>query len=228
MKTQPTPVLSTLGGLSLLAPERLRKIARELAIIELAARERKIIDGESATDAYLVLRGAVKIAPMDSQVASILAPGEIFGLCHLIPDGPPVLRYQAITDSLIGRMPAALFSNKWFNLSHKTFTTLVEFVLGKWWTGAATISNTGRLPLRSRLSRVLLDMGNKFGVQDSRGMLLDLPVTQKDLAELIGSSRPQVNIQLARLSDVGAVIRRGRRLILVQSRLRQEAAKADL
>jgi CRP-like cAMP-binding protein len=228
MKTQPTPVLSTFGGLSQLAPERQRKVARELAIIELAARERKTIDGESATDAYLVLRGAVKIAAMDSQVASILAPGEIFGLCHLIPGGPPVLRYQAITDSLIGRMPAALFSDKWFNLSPRTFTKLVEFVLGKWWTGAATSRNTGRLPLRSRLSRVLLDMGNKFGVQDSRGMLLNLPVTQKDLADLIGSSRPQVNIQLARLSDAGAVIRRGRRLILVQSRLQQEAAKADL
>jgi CRP-like cAMP-binding protein len=229
MKTQPTPVLSTLGSFSRMAPDRLRKIARELTIIELPARQANTLAGESATNAYLVLSGAVKIGHVEPYLASILAPGEIFGLCHLVPEDPGVLRYEAITDSIIGRIPAASFSDNWFNVSLNTFTVLVNFVLGTWWTGALARSNAlGRFPLRSRLSRVLLDMAAKFGVEDSRGMLLDLPVTQKDLADVIGSSRPQVNIHLTRLSESGALIRKGRRLILVQSRLREEAAKADL
>ncbi len=227
MRTKPAAVLSTLGSFPQIRPERLSKMARELSIFETPARKTRVIDGDNATDAYLLLSGAIKVAYPDPLMASILAPGEIFGLCNLIPGGSPVLRYQAITDSAIGQIPAALFSDTLFNVSLKTFGLLVNFVLSTWWTGVGSGGATlGRLPLRSRLSRALLEMGAKFGTREPRGMLLNLPVTQKDLADLIGSSRPQVSVHLAKLSDSGALIRKGRRLILVESRLREEAARA--
>jgi CRP-like cAMP-binding protein len=74
-----------------------------------------------------------------------------------------------------------------------------------------------------RVHLPLLAMGSKFGVEDSRGMLLNLPLTQKDPADLIGSSRPPVSVQLAKLSGCSALIRDGRRLILVKPRLENEA-----
>lgn len=228
MKRKATADLSTFSSFSRVAPERLSKVAGESAIHEVPARQRRIIAGESATDAYLILSGAVKISSVGPFVATILAPGEIFGLCDLIPQGPGTLRYQAITDSVIGRMSAGPFADTMFDVSLESFGLLVDFVLSTWWAGSvARRSALGRLPLRSRLCRILLEIGTKFGVQDPDGVLLNIPITQKDLAELVGSSRPQLNILLAKLSDSGALIRNGRRLILVESRLQEEASGGD-
>jgi Crp-like helix-turn-helix domain len=130
-------------------------------------------------------------------------------------------------NSVIARISPRCFADTLFGVSLKSFGLMVEFVLGTWWAGSvARHSAVGRLPLCSRLSRTLLAIGSKFGVEDSRGMLLDLPLTQKDLAEMIGSSRPQVSLQLSRLSGRGALIRDGRRLILVRPALEEEASRA--
>jgi hypothetical protein len=72
---------------------------------------------------------------------------------------------------------------------------------------------------RDRLVIALIEMGAKFGVRDSRGLILNLPMTQKDLANLLGASRQKVNAYLGQLVRLGAVINLKRQIVLVPDKL---------
>jgi CRP/FNR family transcriptional regulator, cyclic AMP receptor protein len=198
--------------------DKIRALARDMSVLEIGARKGLFIADGGANQVYVVLRGAIKVIYVSHLLATVLSPGDVFGLCNLIPEGPRLLRYVAMRDSAIGRIAPENFVRTAFDLSLDEFALMVDFVLGRWWAGRV-VQHTAlcRLPLRSRLLQALGDLSAKFGVEDSRGTIINLPLTHSDLAELVGSSRPQATTQLASLAASGAVVRDGRRFILVKN-----------
>ena len=59
-------------------------------------------------------------------------------------------------------------------------------------------------------------------------MRLDLPVTQSDLATLVGTTRQSVNTSLRRLGDAGLLIREGRRILRILPAALRGVANATL
>jgi CRP/FNR family transcriptional regulator len=73
--------------------------------------------------------------------------------------------------------------------------------------------------VRRRLAGVLWELGERHGVKCSahgittkgtipraeEGILIDLPLSQQDLADLVGASRQKVNQKLRRLADQGLI-----------------------
>ena len=74
----------------------------------------------------------------------------------------------------------------------------------------------------------LIEMGAKFGVRDSRGLILNLPLTQKDLANLLGASRQKVNAYMRELVRLGAVINLNRQIVLVPEKLFELIGDPDI
>ena len=58
----------------------------------------------------------------------------------------------------------------------------------------------------------------RFGIPESRGLLLPLELGQQELAEMIGGSRPMVGKILLDLERDGFIIRDGRRWIVAPRR----------
>ena len=68
---------------------------------------------------------------------------------------------------------------------------------------------------RERLEFTLRALGTKFGVRDSRGIVLMPELTQTDLAEMIGCSRPMISRLIAAMRDDGLVLNDCRRFVLL-------------
>jgi len=68
----------------------------------------------------------------------------------------------------------------------------------------------------------LLELSSEFGIEESRGTLLRVAVSHKDIAELVGASRPRVTEHMAQLERDRFVVRDGRRLFVqvANSRIR--------
>jgi CRP-like cAMP-binding protein len=64
--------------------------------------------------------------------------------------------------------------------------------------------------LHERLGMTLLELCSDFGLEDSRGTLLRVAFNHKDIAGLVGASRPRVTEHLARLEREHLVFRQGR------------------
>jgi CRP/FNR family transcriptional regulator len=53
--------------------------------------------------------------------------------------------------------------------------------------------------VRERLARGLLELGKHYGVRYEQGLLIDLPLSRQDLAELLGCSRQTASEELHKL-----------------------------
>jgi len=74
--------------------------------------------------------------------------------------------------------------------------------------------------VEERLAKGLLELGKHYGVRCEEGLLIDLPLSQLDLADLIGASRQKVNLNLQKLVNQGLIrAERGRITILDQNGL---------
>jgi CRP-like cAMP-binding protein len=60
----------------------------------------------------------------------------------------------------------------------------------------------------------LLELCQDFGIEESRGTLLRVAFSHKDLASLVGASRPRVSEHLAQLEREHVVFRQGRQLVV--------------
>jgi CRP-like cAMP-binding protein len=78
------------------------------------------------------------------------------------------------------------------------------------------------LSFRERLETVFKDLGTRFGVEDRRGTLIILELSQEDLAEMIGSSRPMVSKVVGDMVEEGLLARSEQhRFILLRQAERQ-------
>ena len=80
------------------------------------------------------------------------------------------------------------------------------------------------LDLRARLLSTLVQLCANFGVMESRGTLLRVSLSHKDLADLVGASRPRVTEHLAELEREHLLIRQGRQFIVCLEEIANSAS----
>jgi hypothetical protein len=81
--------------------------------------------------------------------------------------------------------------------------------------------------LHSRLSLALVELAEDFGREVGGEVLIDLPLSQHDLATLVGASRQSVNQCLRDLRATRRIAYRNQRIALLDpAELRREAARS--
>ena len=206
-----------------LEPDKIERLSAEMSLVRFKRGDRILADGQPLTDIFLVLKGAIAITwQRDNRhqvLVTLLAAGEIFGVSSLLPEMAQGLKGYAFTNSLVATIDSTRLLDIVLGVQLAAFKSVVEMTVG--WS-AETLMRYIRmfhLPPRDRLVIALIEMGAKFGVRDSRGLILNLPITQKDLADLLGASRQSVNAHLGDLVRLGAVINLSRRIVLVPEKL---------
>lgn len=76
---------------------------------------------------------------------------------------------------------------------------------------------------RARLALLLLDLATRFGVRDSRGTIIDLRLTHRELAALIGATRETVSVAVVELRQSGLIATEARRAIVLDEEGLREA-----
>jgi CRP-like cAMP-binding protein len=91
--------------------------------------------------------------------------------------------------------------------------------LRQWYRLLLRSSSIMNFDLRARVALTLLELCSDFGVEETRGTLLSRSFSHRDIAELVGASRPRVTEHLARLEHDRLVLRQGRQLIVQVEKL---------
>src|SRR5690606_41762623 len=84
----------------------------------------------------------------------------------------------------------------------------IQVMSPRLWQAPQWQSEVGAFDAPGRLANLLLRLANDFGAPSERGTVIDLSLTQQDLAKMIGATRETVSHCLARLLEYGAVRRR--------------------
>ena len=174
--------------------------------------------GDPAGLLYIISKGKVKITHSNPHgqeaLLMILGKNDFFGELALLDESPRSATIEAIE-----------YTETW-TLHRNDFIGYLnnnpEFMLHVLHTMAQNIRRMNMklgdvffLDLPARLARMLLTLARQHGHETPDGILIDLNLTQTDLAEMTGATRVSINKALGRFRDAGWVSVKSRRFTLL-------------
>ena len=213
--------LRGLAALKRLKPEQREALQRRLEVREYRRAELIYQPGQEARSLYVVLAGVARLSipsPSGRRVLLNLLPaGEIFGHSALVEGGHPhVFEAAAYTDVRAGRIGADDFLEVLAGERAREVGEVISFVTERWITLVIRLARFLAQDLRARVASSLIEAARGFGVQDARGYLLSLRITQDALADLSAGSLRKVNAVLRRFEAEGLIGKEEGRIVLRQ------------
>src|SRR5580704_1313921 len=215
--------LRGLKNISWLSPRQLTRLAAALVVSTVEKRDIIIAEKHPTEASYVLLSGIARITCRnrkgDRTLVIMVAPGMIPGFPPPVPGISYNFRCEAVTDCQIGTVDLKTFVEISLGVASDDFKRMALSYLGRWDLVQLRCANFMSCSLEERLALILLELSENFGIKDERGTRLTVPARHKDLADLVGASRPRVTEFLIEFERKHFVIRDERYLIVKRERL---------
>ncbi len=194
-----------------LSPDELEELSRITPYKRFAPGD-IIYHMEDPADAlYFIRDGMVKISMYfpngKEMILALLGQYDIFGELLLLPSERRPNQAEAVMDTTLIVLPEDIFQNL-LSQQPKIAMKFIKVMSTRLWQAQSWFAEVGAFDAPGRLANLLLRLANDFGAPGDRGTVIDLNLTQQDLAKMIGATRETVSHCLARLLEYGAVRRR--------------------
>lgn len=210
--------LKTVPFFAHLQEDEILELANRLVMRRFAQGQVIFHHGDPGGLLYIITQGKVKISHStpDGQEAllAILGAGDFFGELALLDNSPRSATAEALASTETLTLHREDFRR--YLISNPDFAMHVLQTMAKHIRRLnSQLSDIFFLDLPGRLARTLLRLADEHGRETGEGTLIDLTLTQTDLAEMTGATRVSINKTLGRLRRAGWVQTRGRRFIII-------------
>ncbi len=209
-----------------LVPEELDKLAALLRPHRYRAGEVVFHEGDAGTTLYIVKDGEVKVVLGSAEgkevILALLGRGDFFGELALLDGQPRSADAVATTDTSMLILNREEFSR--FMAEYPRFATSLLAVLSRRLRRTDHLVHDAAFSdVRTRLIKVLLELGQSKGAPGPRGVVISSRLTQGDLANMVGTTRESVNKWLRHYAQRGLLRHdRGRMTLLDPQGLRAD------
>ena len=203
--------LRGLGNISWLTSRQLDKLAGALMVS--SVERRGVISEEKNTNgnAYVLLSGVARISCRNRKgmrtLLMMIAPG-------MVPGFPPQVigikydfRCEAVTNCQVGTVPLEKLIEISLGVDSEDFKRMATSYLGRWDLVQLRCSNFMSCTLEERLALILLELSEHFGVRNGKGIRLTVHARHRDIAELVGASRPRITEYLIEFEEKHLITR---------------------
>lgn len=186
-------------------------------------------EGDPGSDLYVIVRGQVKIAHVGEGgaelVFAIASAGDVLGELSIFElDGVRTADAQALEPVecfMIARAPIMEFLSTRPDVLLQIISTLCSYVRRK----EAALGEVSFLDIPARVALKLLELAESRGRATSAGIIIDLTLSQRTLAGMVGASRENVNRALSRFAELGYIRQaRGKIEVLDREQLRRRGS----
>lgn len=168
-----------------------REIGRLLAEEKIQKEDYVFFEGDLPEWLFIVREGRIKLVKHSDTgkdvILQIFVPGDMFGEVSLFDRKPYAASAQAMENSTVlklSRKDFLLFFGR-----HPFIATDLIVELGRQLREAhATIKSLAVDRVEQRIANILLKLANKLGTQERGGIVLNLPLTRQDLADMAGTT----------------------------------------
>ncbi len=162
---------------------------------------------------YLLERGWIRILRIsregDEVTLGYVKAGEVFGELPGFGDHPRESFAVARVPSLVWKIPITIFRE--LIAAQPTITVeIARQMSDRMKRVESRVENLVFSDVRSRLVTILLELGDDFGRRDGNCCVIDLGLSQGELATLIGTTRQSVNAAMGQLRNEGLLRLTGR------------------
>ncbi len=167
--------------------------------------------GDAGREIYLVTSGRVRLSVLTSEGRELsfahAESGQVFGEIAVLDGGA-----RTADATAVGKTTAYSLTRNSLNRLIETRSTVreaaIKFLCNRVREADQQLEGIALYPIEVRLARFFLAAARQKGeVKAGTKVTVELPISQSELALLIGASRPKVNAALALLEDGGAIQR---------------------
>jgi CRP/FNR family transcriptional regulator, cyclic AMP receptor protein len=196
-------------------------------VVKLNRGERLFAEGDTGDKLYIIISGKIKLtkaAPDGREnLLSVHGPGEMFGELSLFDPVPRTASATAVTDAELAAL-AHEDVRAWLCSRPEVAMHLLRALAQRLRRINEVKADLVFTDVPGRVAKALLDLAERFGVQNSDGIQVNHDLTQEELAQLVGASRETVNKALADFAARGWVQLAAKSVLIVDTdRLRKRA-----
>lgn len=226
-KSSDLKLLGRLKGLAWLSSGQLKNLDDSMTIRNVKRKDVIFEErGARSQDTYILLSGTAELCHVDgarSRVIAILSPGVIFRLPMIAPGDDHKFRWIALSDCRVAQLTTSSFINISLGVRAADFFKVADSDNQRLGYLMRRYPSYVGLGLQGRVAVALLELSAEFGVQETRGILIRVALTQRLLADLVGASRAKAGQVLRDLQRKKIVIREGHHFAVVTRRLEEMA-----
>ncbi len=173
---------------------------------------------DRAQYAGMVVRGQLESSMLrvdgGRHLLGLLPPGGFFGLIGAIDDHLHTHDISAREDCDYLAVPAQLLRDlrrrdvRFILACERQLAERVRLLFDR-------LSVDSSVPLEARVASMLLMLGNLYGIEEKGQIVIDVKLSQSDLADWLGLSRQRVNFALKQLADENLISRQYAALTIV-------------
>ncbi len=213
-------LVEMLGRTALFGPldvDERRSVALEMREVSYDAGQIVFGRGDPGRDIYLVTAGRVRLSVLTPEGRELsfahAEAGQVFGEIAVLDGGARTADATAVTKAVAQTLSKGAVT-RLVESSAAIRQSIIKFLCSRVREADQQLEGIALYPIEVRLARFFLAAARqKSGNQDGGRVTLDLPISQSELALLIGASRPKVNAALALLEGGGAIERSDKQLV---------------
>lgn len=173
--------------------------------------------GDPAVKLYVIAEGQVKLlrhAPAGQEViVNMLVPGEFFGSLPILGETTHADTAQAHASGCLLTITAEHFQD--ILQQHPGVSlSLLEIVSARLREAREIIQRLSASPVESRLAATLIKLAAKIGQDKDGKLLIQMPLSRQDLAEMTGATIETVSRSMSQFQKQG-LIESGRRWVAI-------------
>ena len=222
--------LRGLGNISWLTARQLDKLAGALVV---SGVERRGVISEEKNhngNAYVLLSGVARISCRNRKglrtLLMMVAPGMVPGFPPRVAGITYDFRCEAVTNCQVGTIDLEKFIEISLGIDSEDFKRMATSYLGRWDLVQLRCSNFMSCTLEERLALILLELSEHFGVRNGKGIRLTVHARHRDIAELVGASRPRITEHLIEFEEKGLIAREDHQFTVNRDRIESFLAQA--
>lgn len=174
--------------------------------------------GDPDDQLYFLISGVIRIYKIygdyKEATTAMIQDGGIFGKLSLVEGRWQDVFAEAVTDASVASIQKASIeqvvkSRPDFAL--KLFSTLSERLR----QSDEVIESLLHREVSTRLATLLLNLADRFGIRNGRGVIVDVKLTHQDLANMIASTREAVSKVMSEFQRDGYIEAKSRKITLI-------------
>jgi len=217
-----------LGAMDAEDERALRQVSHER---ELPAGAPVFGEGEPAYEVFFLIEGSVKITRSSREgrevVLAVRSEGDVLGETSAVDGMPRSAQAWTLEPVRLLAVPVRDF-RRLLDERASLCRALVDVLCERMREGTDQVLELGTDDALTRVGRRLMEFGREGGEQTAEGLVVELPVSQQEVADRCGLSREAVVKALRALRALGWIAQDGRQVVLTnEEALRERVAWVD-
>ena len=177
-------------------------------------------EGEPGDRLYIITAGKIKLArhaPDGREtLLTVMGPSDMFGELSIFDPGPRTSSAVCVTEVQAATMNSDMLQ-KWVEDHPSIAQQLLRVLARRLRRTNANLADLIFTDVPGRVAKTLLQLANRFGVQEGGALRVNHDLTQEEIAQLVGASRETVNKALATFAHRGWIRLEGKSALIVDT-----------